>query len=86
MKISVDVDCTPQEARQVLGLPDVEPMQRAMMETIRQRMEQALASSDPETLFRTWLPASIQGLEQIQKLFWAAAQGMADSAERSRGR
>jgi len=32
------------------------------------------------------LPASIQGLEQIQKLFWAAAQGMADSAERSRGR
>lgn len=70
----------------MLGLPDVEPMQRAMMETIRQRMEQALASSDPETLFRTWLPASIQGLEQIQKLFWAAAQGMADSAERSRGR
>lgn len=86
MKITIDVDCTPKEARQLCGMPDVEPMQQAMMEMIRQRMEQALASSDPDTLFRTWLPASIQGLEQMQKMFSAAAQGAADGAERSRGR
>ncbi|MFY9972047.1 MAG: DUF6489 family protein, partial [Roseiarcus sp.] len=28
MKITVDVDCTPLEARQFMGLPDVEPMQK----------------------------------------------------------
>ena len=26
MKITVDVDCTPEEARAFLGLPDVKPM------------------------------------------------------------
>ena len=31
MKITVDVDCTPEEARRFLGLPDVAPMQEAMM-------------------------------------------------------
>ena len=31
MKIKIDVDCTPQEARAFLGLPDVAPMQKAMM-------------------------------------------------------
>jgi hypothetical protein len=27
MKINVEVDCTPLEARQFFGLPDVQPMQ-----------------------------------------------------------
>ncbi len=28
MKFRVEVDCTPVEARQFVGLPNVEPMQR----------------------------------------------------------
>lgn len=31
MKITIDVDCTPDEARRFLGLPDVAPMQEALM-------------------------------------------------------
>ena len=38
MKITVDVDCTPLEARQFMGLPDVEPMQKAAMAEIEKRM------------------------------------------------
>jgi hypothetical protein len=30
-----------------------------------------LAAMDPEALFRTWLPAGLQGWEQMQKAFWA---------------
>ena len=80
MKISIDIDCTPQEARSFLGLPDVEAMQRVLMDKLQERMLGALASTDPEMLMKTWLPAGMAGLEQWQKLFWAAAEGAAGAA------
>ncbi|MBP2229816.1 DUF6489 family protein [Azospirillum agricola] len=70
MKISIDIDCTPEEARHFLGLPDVKPMQDAMMREIQDRMQANLHAMDPETMLKTWLPAGIQGMEQIQKMFW----------------
>ncbi len=71
MKITIDVDCTPEEARAFLGLPDVVPMQRALMEEIGARMSAGLEAMDPETLMKTWMPLGVQGLEQAQKVFWA---------------
>ena len=71
MKIKIDVDCTPEEARAFLGLPDVAPMQKAMMAEVHKRMMDNLAAMEPEALFKTWLPAGMQGLEQMQKAFWA---------------
>lgn len=75
MKITIDIDCTPEEARAFLGLPDVAPLQAAMMAGIKERMEQALSGADTEALFRTWMPAGIQGLDAMQKMFWNAAMG-----------
>ncbi|AWJ84005.1 hypothetical protein TSH58p_11030 [Azospirillum sp. TSH58] len=78
MKITIDIDCTPEEARHFLGLPDVKPMQDAMMQEIQERMQASLLAMDPETMMKTWLPAGIQGMEQLQKMFWsqmAAAMG-----------
>ncbi|KAA0682859.1 DUF6489 family protein [Roseomonas genomospecies 6] len=78
MKITIDIDCTPEEARHFLGLPDVKPMQDAMMQDIQERMQASLHAMDPETMLKTWLPAGIQGMEQLQKMFWsqmAAAMG-----------
>ncbi|AIB13088.1 hypothetical protein D9623_01850 [Azospirillum brasilense] len=78
MKITIDIDCTPEEARHFLGLPDVKPMQDAMMQEIQDRMQASLLAMDPETMMKTWLPAGIQGMEQLQKMFWsqmAAAMG-----------
>ncbi len=71
MKITIDVDCTPEEARAFLGLPDVATMQRALMEEIGTRMSAGLEAMDPETLMKTWMPLGVQGLEQAQKMFWA---------------
>ena len=71
MKITVDVDCTPEEARNFLGLPDVKPMQDAMMAEIEGRMKATLVAMEPEALLRTWLPAQVQGMEQLQKMFWS---------------
>lgn len=75
MKITIDIDCTPEEARAFLGLPDVAPMQKAAMEEIEKRMLSGLQTMDPETLYKTWLPGSMQGWEQFQKAFWNRFSG-----------
>lgn len=75
MKITIDIDCTPEEARTFLGLPDVKPMQEAMMREIEQRMTANLNAMDPESIMKTWLPAGIQGMEQLQKMFWSQLAG-----------
>ena len=70
MKITVDIDCTPEEARHFFGLPDVKPMQDALMQQIQDRMTANLQAMEPEAMLKTWLPASLQGFEQMQKIFW----------------
>ena len=75
MKISVDVDCTPDEARHFFGLPDVAPLQEKMMKEVEKRMMDNLAAMDPDALMRTWLPFGLEGLEKMQKAFWSQMAG-----------
>ena len=70
MKITIDIDCTPQEARAFLGLPNIEPMQDQLIAQMQEQLTSYLATMDPEALLKTWLPASIKGLGQIQERFW----------------
>ena len=69
MKITVDIDCTPEEARAFMGLPDVRLLQESMMREVETQMSQSLQAMGPEQLMKTWMPAAIQGLEQLQR-FW----------------
>ena len=68
MKITVDVDCTPLEARQFMGLPDVEPMQKAAMAGSEKRMMAELERYSPEALFKAWLPIAGMNAEWLQDL------------------
>jgi len=72
MKIHVEIDCTPEEARAFFGLPDVAPMQERMMAEVEERTLAAMRAMEPEALMKTWLPASMQGFENLQKMFWNA--------------
>ncbi len=71
MKINFDIECTPEEARSFLGLPDVKPMQEKMMIEVEERMKANLSAMEPDAMIKTWMPAGVQGMEQLQKMFWA---------------
>ena len=75
MKIHMDMDLTPDEARTLFGLPDVKPMQQAMMGEIEARMKKALSAMEPDAMVKMWLPAGMQGLEQWQKFIWSRMTG-----------
>lgn len=83
MKIHVDVDLTPEEARTLLGLPDVKPMQQAIMAEIEGRMKKALTAMEPDALMKTWLPAGLQSLDVWQKFIlsrMSAAMGRKENS------
>ena len=77
MKINIEIDCTPQEARTFMGLPDVKPMQDAMMNDIQARLQDQLSKMDPETLMKEWFSPGLENFQKMQKAFWDAATGSA---------
>jgi hypothetical protein len=68
MKISLDIDCTPEELRGFFGLPDVKPMQEQLLKEVEERMRANLKALDPETMLKSWLPAGLKGFEQLQEM------------------
>jgi hypothetical protein len=68
MKITMNVDCTPEEARALLGLPDLKPMQDEVMQEIRNRSMAAVAAMDPTEILRTWMPM-MTGFDEVQNFF-----------------
>jgi Family of unknown function (DUF6489) len=75
MKITMDVECTPEEARTFLGLPDVKPMQEQLMRELQERITANIRAMEPEALLKTWLPVTLKGFEQIQEMFMAQMTG-----------
>ncbi|HTJ63641.1 MAG TPA: DUF6489 family protein [Alphaproteobacteria bacterium] len=72
MKVNIEIDCTPEEARTFFGLPDVGPMQARILKEVEERAVAAMHAMEPDALIKTWLPSSMQGFENVQKMFWNA--------------
>ncbi|MCA9232686.1 MAG: hypothetical protein KDA57_18700 [Planctomycetales bacterium] len=71
MKITINVDCTPEEARRYMGLPDVAPMQEAMLKEMQDRVMANVRLMQPTEMMQTWLPTSLDSWLDMQKQFWS---------------
>jgi hypothetical protein len=72
MKVNIEIDCTPEEARAFFGLPDVAPMQARILQEVEERALAAMRAMEPDALIETWFPTTMKGLENFQKMFWSA--------------
>lgn len=76
MKVTIDIDCTPEEARSFMGLPDISAAQEAVVEAWQKQAMEAMSSMDPQSLFTAWAPGGGpgggEGWEQFQKSFWSS--------------
>jgi len=68
MKVTIDIDCTPLEARQFFGLPDVQPMQQAVLAEMEKRMLVEMDKFAPENLMHTWFATGQQGADVFARL------------------
>lgn len=83
MKVSIEIDLTPEEARSFLGLPDVAAANAAVVAAIQSRIGESIGKLDAEGLMKLWFPSGIQGMEQMQKAFWSRfASGAGKKGER----
>ncbi len=69
MKITFDIDCTPEEARAFLGLPDVRPMQDRLMQDVQNRLAANLKTMDPAEMLKLWLPSDMKGFDRMFRAF-----------------
>ena len=87
MKVTIEFDMTPQEARKLMGLPDVEKMQERIIEETYSKLSESISQmKDPEKLFQRFMPLGAQGVEQFQKLMMGLASKATggDSRERDK--
>ena len=73
MKVNVEIDCTPLEARQFFGLPDVQPMQVAVMEKLQKQMMDNIQKVSPEALMQSWLSFDPKIAERFTDMFTTMA-------------
>jgi hypothetical protein len=76
MKVRVEIDCTPLEARQFIGLPDVAPMQIAVMDKLQQQMMANIDKVSPEALMQSWFTFDPKLAERFQDLFATIMAGL----------
>jgi hypothetical protein len=69
MKVNVEIDCTPLEARQFFGLPDVSPMQTAVMDKMQQQVMANIEKVSPESLIQSWFTFDPKLAERFQEMF-----------------
>lgn len=70
MKVTFNIECTPEEARTFFGLPDVAPMQERILQETEKKIMENIKGMDPEAMMKTWAPIAIQNWGEMQKMFW----------------
>lgn len=84
MKLTIDIDCTPAEARAFFGMPDMEPMNKMIVDEMMKRARDNMDTlADPERFMAQWMAMSGKGMEQFQNLM-GAAMGSGMGGDRSK--
>jgi hypothetical protein len=70
MKVTIEVDCTPEEARRFMGLPDLTPLHDRYLAMMQQSMDQATISPElVDTMMKGWAPVGEAGAAFWRRLF-----------------
>jgi hypothetical protein len=69
VKVNIEIDCTPLEARQFIGLPDLAPMQTAVMDKLQQQVLSNIDKVSPESLIQSWFTFDPKLAERFQDMF-----------------
>ncbi|MBP7701412.1 MAG: hypothetical protein KA098_02315 [Phenylobacterium sp.] len=72
MKMTIEIDCSPQEARAFLGLPDVSGLNDKLVEEMQKRMTANMAMLSPDELIKNWTAFGVGAQEQFRNLMNAA--------------
>ena len=81
MKVHIEIDCTPDDARRFMGLPDVEKANAVYVDTLAKAMKGVSNVDQLEQYAKQLAPMGQMGL----KVFQSFVEGMNKPASSSRG-
>ncbi len=82
MKVKIEIDCSAEEARSFLGLPDVSGLNDHLVGEMKNRMDANMALLQPDELLKTWGAFGGQAQEQFRKLMTAATDAALSGRDR----
>ena len=68
MKMTIEVDCSPEEARRFLGLPDVSSLNDHIVHEMKKRIDSNMSMLSPDELIKNWMAFGAGAQEQFRKL------------------
>lgn len=86
MKITVDVDCTPSEARAFLGLPDVTPLHDHYIKTMLEGFDGVASAEQLEKLVRSFSPLGDAGMRLFSQMMTMGMSGLSTDKAGEPGR
>jgi len=71
MKVTITIDCTPEEARAAMGLPDLTPVHDRYLQLLTETMEGGTQPELLEQMVRSWAPMGEAGLSLWRRMIEA---------------
>jgi len=68
MKMTIEVDCTPEEARRFLGLPDVTPLNDHIVRELQSKVSANMTLLSGEEIMKNWMAFGAGAQEHFRKL------------------
>jgi Family of unknown function (DUF6489) len=75
MKMTMNVECTPEEARRFVGLPDVTPLNEMLVREMTARAEENMKMMSPDIMMKSWMSFGGQAQDAFMKMMTTAAGG-----------
>lgn len=69
MKINVEIECTPEEARRAMGLPDLAPVHERYVAMMVEAIDKQVNPESFEAMMRSWAPMGEAGMNFWRGLF-----------------
>lgn len=82
MNVTVNVECTPLEARTFLGLPDVSPIHDKYIQAMLETFDGSNSVEQMENLFRSFSPMGDAGMRLFQQMMNIGMGGGQDSSSK----
>jgi hypothetical protein len=75
MNVNVTVDCTPEEARRFMGLPDLSPVHQAYVDRMQKAVSEGLTAENVTDMMKSWAPMGEAGMAMWKSMFEQMSRG-----------
>jgi Family of unknown function (DUF6489) len=84
MKFNIEVDCTPEEVRRLVGLPDLSEVHAVYLERVKAVAEKGITPDMVEGMVRNWVPMGGAGVDMVKDLIGAFAGGTSSASSKGK--